>query len=132
RFGRRRVFSLGLALFTVASAACGAATTPGQLVMARLLQGVAAALLTPNVLSIIGVLYAGADRLRALSVYGTAMGLAAVGGQLIGGALIAADPAGLYWPSCFLINLPTRFAALVLAPRVNPESRQSSTPVQDH
>src|SRR5947209_15407846 len=83
RFGRRRVFSLGLALFTLASAACGAAATPTQLVLARLLQGVAAALLMPNVLSIIGVLYAGADRLRALSVYGTVMGLAAVGGQLI-------------------------------------------------
>src|SRR5436309_5829778 len=79
RFGRRRVFSLGLALFTVASAWCGAAASPTQLVIARLLQGVAAALLTPNVLSIIGVLYAGADRMRALSVYGTAMGLAAVG-----------------------------------------------------
>jgi EmrB/QacA subfamily drug resistance transporter len=131
RFGRRRMFSLGLALFTVASAACGVAGTPFELVLARLLQGGGAALLTPNVLSIIGVLYSGADRIRALSVYGSVMGLAAVGGQLIGGALIAADPAGLTWRSCFLINLPIGIAALVLAPRVIPESRQSGAPGLD-
>src|ERR1700730_13305491 len=71
RFGRRRMFSLGLAVFTLASAVCGAAGTPFELVLARLLQGVGGALLTPNVLSIIGVLYAGRDRLLALSVYGT-------------------------------------------------------------
>jgi EmrB/QacA subfamily drug resistance transporter len=124
RFGRRRVYSLGLALFTLASAGCGAAATPTQLVIARLVQGVAAALLTPNVLSIIGVLYTGSDRIRALSIYGTVMGLAAVGGQLIGGALIAANPAGLGWRSCFLINLPVGAAALLLAPRLVPESRQ--------
>ena len=127
RFGRRRMFSLGLALFTLASAACGAAGTPLELVIARLVQGAAAALVMPNVLSIIGVLYAGPDRLRALSVYGTVMGLAAVSGQLIGGALIAADPAGLGWRSCFLINVPVGIAALLVAPRVIPESRQSDS-----
>jgi EmrB/QacA subfamily drug resistance transporter len=125
RLGRRRVYSLGLALFTLASAACGAAATPTQLVIARLLQGVAAALLAPNVLSIIGVLYVGADRIRALGIYASVMGLAAVGGQLIGGALIAANPAGLGWRSCFLINIPVGAGALALAPRLVPESRQS-------
>jgi EmrB/QacA subfamily drug resistance transporter len=127
RFGRRRLYSLGLALFTLASAGCGAAATPTQLVIARLVQGVAAALLTPNVLSIIGVLYIGPDRVRALSVYGTVMGLAAVGGQLIGGALIAVSPAGLGWRTCFLINLPIGAGALALAPRLVPESRQRAT-----
>ncbi len=123
RFGRRRVFMLGLALFTLASAACGAAGTSTELVIARLVQGAAAALMTPNVLSLIGVLYAGPDRVRALSAYGTVMGFAAVGGQLIGGALIAVDPLGLGWRSCFLINLPVGIAALALAPRLVPESR---------
>jgi EmrB/QacA subfamily drug resistance transporter len=131
RFGRRRMFSLGLAVFTVASAACGAAGTPLELVLGRLVQGVGAALLTPNVLSLIGVQYAGADRVRALSAYGTVMGLAAVGGQLIGGALIAANPAGLGWRSCFLINLPIGIAAIALAPRVVAESRQSEAPGLD-
>jgi EmrB/QacA subfamily drug resistance transporter len=131
RFGRRRVFSAGLALFTLASAACGLAATPWQLVAARLIQGVAAALLTPNVLSLIGVLYGGADRVRALSAYGTVMGLAAVGGQLIGGLLMSANPAGLGWRSCFLINLPVGLGALLLAPRVIPESKQASAPGVD-
>ncbi len=120
RFGHRRAFSLGLALFTLASAACGVAGTPAELVVARLVQGVAAALLTPSVLSIIGLLYSGPDRLRALSAYGSSMGLAAVGGQLIGGALITLNPAGLGWRSCFLINVPVGIGALALTPRLIP------------
>src|SRR5579875_2228189 len=120
RLGYRRVFSVGLALFVLASAGCGVAATPTELVVARLLQGVAAALLTPNVLSIIGVLFSGPDRLRALSAYGTVMGLAAVGGQLIGGGLIALDPAGLGWRACFLINVPVGAVALALTPRLIP------------
>jgi MFS family permease len=117
---------LGLALFTLASAGCGAAATPGELVLFRLIQGVAAAMLTPSVLSIIGVLYTGPDRLRALSAYGSSMGLAAVGGQLIGGSLIALDPAGLGWRTCFLINVPIGLLALVLTPRVIPASARSA------
>ncbi len=122
RLGHGRVFSLGLGLFTLASAGCGAATTPTELVLARLLQGVAAALLTPSVLSIIGVLYPGSDRLRALSLYSTTMGFAAAGGQLIGGALIALNPAGLGWRTCFLINIPIGTVGLLLAPRFIPAS----------
>ena len=64
----------------------------------------------PNVLSLIGVLYTGADRARALSAYGMVMGLAAVGGQLIGGVLVQANIAGLGWRSCFLINVPVGIA----------------------
>ena len=123
QFGRRRMFSLGLGLFTVASAACGLAWSPGALVAARLLQGVAAALLSPQVLSIIGVAYAGPDRVRALSVYGIVLGLAAVGGQLIGGVLVQADLGGLGWRSCFLINVPIGIAALAVAPHLVGESR---------
>ena len=123
RIGRRRAFSIGLAVFTVSSALCGIAPTPSILVAARLLQGVGGALLMPNVLALINVLYTGADRPRALSAYGMVMGVAAVGGQLIGGALVQADVAGLSWRSCFLINIPIGIAALALAPRLVPESR---------
>ena len=108
QLGRRRMFSLGLALFTLASAACGLAPSPAVLVGARLAQGLAAALLSPQVLSIIGVVYNGPDRVRAISIYGIVLGLAAVGGQLIGGVLVQADIAGLGWRSCFLINVPDR------------------------
>ena len=111
------MFSAGLALFTVASAACGLAPSPAVLVGARLVQGLAAALLSPQVLSIIGVAYTGPDRVRAISIYGIVLGLAAVGGQLIGGVLVQADIAGLGWRSCFLINVPIGLVALALAAR---------------
>ena len=81
KLGRRPMFSVGLALFTLSSAACGVAANPTALVIARLVQGVAAALLSPSVLSIIGVLYSGPDRVRAINVYGIVLGLAAAGGQ---------------------------------------------------
>jgi EmrB/QacA subfamily drug resistance transporter len=123
QLGRRRMFSLGLALFTLASAACGLAPSPAVLVVARLVQGLAAALLSPQVLSIIGVVYAGPDRVRAISIYGIVLGLAAVGGQLIGGVLVQADIAGLGWRSCFLINVPIGLVALAVAARAVPESR---------
>ena len=123
RLGRVRCFTAGLALFTLASAGCGVAGTPEMLVVSRLLQGSAAALLMPNVLSIIGVLYDGADRAKALAAYGMSMGFAAVSGQLIGGILVEANPLGLGWRSCFLINIPIGLVAVLAAPRVIPESR---------
>jgi EmrB/QacA subfamily drug resistance transporter len=123
RIGRRRAFSLGLALFTLSSAVCGVSSGPEMLVAARLVQGLAGALLMPNVMAIIGVIYTGADRVRALSAYGMAMGLAAAGGQLLGGVLVQANIAGLGWRSCFLINVPIGAVALALTPRLVPESR---------
>src|SRR6476619_7063236 len=123
QLGRRKMFSVVLALFTLASLACGVAASAEALVAARLLQGAAAAILMPNVLSIIGVVYTGADRARALTVYGLVMGLAAAGGQLIGGVLVQADIAGLGWRSCFLINIPIGLVALAVAARAVPESR---------
>ena len=122
RWGRRRMYLLGLALFTVASALCGLAPDAGTLVAARLLQGAAAALLTPQVLAIIGVAFTGAARAKAIAAYGLAMGVAAVSGQLVGGVLVEWDVAGLGWRSCFLINVPVGLAALA-AGRLVPESR---------
>jgi EmrB/QacA subfamily drug resistance transporter len=123
RLGRRRMFSIGLGVFTLASAACGAAGSPTVLVAARLAQGVGAALVMPSVLSIINVTYRGEDLPRALGIYGLVMGLAAACGQLIGGGLIQADVAGSGWRACFLINVPVGIAALALTPRFVPESR---------
>ncbi|MHB8689606.1 MAG: MFS transporter [Solirubrobacteraceae bacterium] len=123
RFGRRRMFMLGLELFTLSSALCGIAPSPGVLIVGRLLQGLGGALLMPNVLSLISVLYVGENRARALAAYGMVMGLAAAGGQLIGGALVQWNPAGLDWRSCFLINLPIGAAGIVFAAKVIPESR---------
>jgi MFS family permease len=115
------MFSLGLALFTLSSAACGLPPSSAMLVLARLCQGGAAALLTPNVLSLIGLLYTEArDRARALSAYGMTMGLAAMGGQLIGGVLVQSDLVGLGSRSCFLINAPIGAGALAWLSRRSP------------
>jgi EmrB/QacA subfamily drug resistance transporter len=122
-YGRRRVLTLALALFTVASAACGLAPSAAFLVSARIVQGVAAALLTPQVLAVLGTAYAGEARARAFNAYGLTLGLAAVFGQLIGGLLIRADLFGLDWRACFLINIPVGVAALALTLRLVPESR---------
>jgi EmrB/QacA subfamily drug resistance transporter len=121
--GRRRLFMAGLGLFTAASALCGAAPGIEVLLIGRVLQGVGAALFAPQVLSIIGVTFQGEERARAVTTYGLTMGMAAAGGQLIGGALIALDVAGLDWRACYLVNVPIGIAALLLAPRAIVASR---------
>ena len=122
-YGRRRWFCLGLAAFVLASALCALAPSPAVLVAARLVQGAGGAVMAPNILSILGVTYTGRDRVRAISVYGMVMGLAAVGGQLLGGVLIDANVAGLGWRAIFWVNVPVGIAALVAARRLIPESR---------
>nr|BFD92144.1 MFS transporter [Kitasatospora sp. Xyl93] len=131
RYGRRRVFGLGLALFTLASAACGLAPTAATLVGARVLQGLSAALMGPQVLAILRTAFSGAAQARAFARYGLTMGVGAVFGQLIGGLLIRADLFGLGWRSCFLINLPIGLAALLLVRRSLPESRAPQRPGLD-
>src|ERR1700744_1373783 len=122
-FGRRRVFVAGLSLFTISSALCGAAPGIELLLVGRVAQGIGAALFAPQVLSIIGVTYEGEARRRAVTTYGLTMGLAAAGGQLVGGALIALDLFSLDWRACYLVNVPIGIAAVALAPRAIPESR---------
>ncbi|HLI02418.1 MAG TPA: MFS transporter [Acidimicrobiales bacterium] len=122
-FGRRRLFRIGLAVFVLSSAGCALAPDPTVLVIARLAQGVGSAAMAPNVLSILGVIYVGPDRARAISIYGMVMGLAAASGQLLGALLIDADPAGLGWRSIFWVNVPVGVAGWLLAPRLVPESR---------
>jgi EmrB/QacA subfamily drug resistance transporter len=123
QLGRRRMFTLGLALFVVTSAACGVAPSATVLIAARVAQGAASALLMPQVLAILGVAYRGPDWTKALTAYTMTLGIAAVGGQLIGGALIQLDPAGLDWRACFLVNVPVGLAALAFVGRTVPESR---------
>lgn len=125
-YGRRRLFCFGIATFTVTSALCAAAPDAGFLVAARLAQGVGAAIMAPNVLSILGTTYTGPARVKAISVYGMVMGIAAVGGQLLGGVLIAANVDGLGWRVIFWINVPIGIAALALARRLVPESRAAA------
>jgi EmrB/QacA subfamily drug resistance transporter len=126
RFGRRRVYLIGLTLFTLASVACGLAPSPLALVIGRMVQGAAAAVLFPQVLSILNVTYTGAERARAYTWYGLVLGTAWVGGQVLGGVLIRADVFDLSWRMCFLINIPVGIATLLLFPLVVGESRSAA------
>ena len=130
-YGRRRMFVLAMVAFTVASAACGLAPNVGFLLASRVVQGAAAALMTPQVLAIFSTAYSGEARARAINWYGAISGFAAVFGQLIGGVLIKFDVVGLGWRACFLINLPIGLAAAALAARYVPESRAPGRPRLD-
>lgn len=126
--GRRRMYALGLAVFTAASLACGLAPSPGTLIAARVVQGLAAALLMPQVLGIINGLFTGEARAKAFTAYGLAMGLGGVFGQLIGGVLIQVNLFGTGWRSIFLINVPVGVVTLALVRRtVPPQPRTTGT-----
>ena len=106
RFGRRRIYRLGLFLFAVTSVLCGAAQTAPQLVVARLLQGLSGAVMVPQVLALIRVAYEGNARMRALSAFGVSIGLGQIMGQVLGGWIPAWDFLGLGWRMIFLANIP--------------------------
>jgi EmrB/QacA subfamily drug resistance transporter len=118
--GRRRLFMAGMASFTVFSLLCGLAPTATTLVVFRALQGASAALMVPQVLATIQSACAGERRARAIGFYGATAGIAAVVGQLAGGALVAANIAGESWRPIFLVNVPIGIAGLVLAWRQVP------------
>jgi len=124
--GRRRMFLVGLLVFTAASAACGAAPSIAVLIVARAVQGVGGALLYPQVLSIIQVTFQGADRVKALGIFGAVLGLAFVVGQILGGLLLSVDVAGLGWRLVFLVNVPVgvlgAYAAVRIVPRDQPDA----------
>jgi EmrB/QacA subfamily drug resistance transporter len=123
RWGYRRMYLLGLVLFAVASALCGLAPSADALVAARILQGVTAALMVPQVLAILNSAYQGEDRVRAINAYGVTMVLASVFGQLIGGVLIRIDAGGLGWRACFLLNVPIAAVTVLVVRRLMPDDR---------
>nr|WP_281251147.1 MFS transporter [Streptomyces indicus] len=120
RFGHRRMYLAGLALFTAASLACGLAQSTGQLIAFRLAQGAGAAVMIPQVLSLIQRTFAGEARARALGVYAAVLAGGAAAGQVLGGVLVSADLFGAGWRPVFLVNVPVGLALLVLGPRVLP------------
>jgi EmrB/QacA subfamily drug resistance transporter len=112
-FGRRRMFMLGVAGFTIASILCGAAWSPAALIAGRILQGLTATIMAPQVLASIRVLFPSAEQSRALALYGATFGLANICGQILGGVLVTSDLFGLTWQAIFLINVPIGLAALI-------------------
>lgn len=130
RFGRRRLFVLGMAGFTLASLLCGLAPGANALIGARVLQGLAAALLFPQVYASIRVHFEGDAGRRAFGLLGMTLGLAAIAGQVFGGWLVHADLFGLGWRNIFLINVPIGLGAIAAARHI-PESRAPERPALD-
>lgn len=118
RYGYGRLFTAGLVAFTLSSLACGLALNPAMLVAARVAQGLGAALLVPQVLSLLQVTFpAGAARQRAMSLYGMVLALGVAAGQLLGGVLVSADLLGTGWRPIFMVNVPAGLAVLAFAAR---------------
>jgi MFS family permease len=113
RWGFARVFQAGVALFTVASLACGLAPTVQALIAFRILQGVGSALMVPQVMSMIQRAFVGPARVRALGTFTAVVAVGMVVGQILGGVLVSADLFGAGWRPVFLINVPIGIVLLV-------------------
>jgi MFS family permease len=121
--GHRRVYLAGVALFTLASLGCGLAPTTGALIALRFVQGVGAATMIPQILSLIQRTYtAPGPRARAMSLYATVISGGAVLGQIVGGLLVSADLFGSSWRPVFLVNVPVGLAVLAFG-RLLPAGR---------
>jgi MFS family permease len=121
--GHRRVFLSGLVLFTLASLGCGLAASAGLLIALRFVQGAGAAMMIPQVLSLIQRTHTGPARARAMSLYAAVIAGGAVVGQLAGGLLVSADLFGSGWRPVFLVNVPVGVLLLVAGTRALPHGR---------
>lgn len=123
--GRRTIFLVGVAGFTLASFGASLAVGPDLLVAARVVQGAFAALMVPQLLGSVQALYSPRERAPLYGIIGGVSGLAAVVGPLLGGLLVDADLLGTSWRSIFLLNIPVGVALLVLAAAFVPNTRSS-------
>ena len=119
-YGRRRMFLAGVGIFTLASLACGIAPGIEVLIAARFVQGVGAAAMMPQIMSVIQLRFEGAARARALSAYTAVLSSGFVAGQVIGGVLVTANLFGQAWRPVFLVNVPIGLTLLALVPLVVP------------
>ncbi|MFI5981453.1 MFS transporter [Streptomyces sp. NPDC051555] len=127
-FGSRVMFLGGALAFTLASLLCGIAQSPGQLVTARLLQGVTGAAMVPQVLALITGVFSPAERPRALAWFGFTVGVGAVAGQVLGGMLLQAGSDGIGWRAIFLVNVPAGLLTFLLARRLVPKRAAGAGP----
>ena len=118
RYGRRRIFTIGLALFTAASAACALAPNASELIAARTVQGLGGAIMLPLSLTILTTAFPAERRGTIVGIYGGLAGLAVAAGPLVGGAVTQ----GINWHWIFWINVPIGVAAVALSQRLLPES----------
>ena len=123
RFGRRRVFLFGVGLFGAASLCAGLAGTSAELIAARVVQGIAAAAMAPQVLATFRVIFTSTrERGQAFALYGAMLGFASAIGLVLGGLLTDANLFGWSWRAVFFVNVPVAIAALVAGLRLIPET----------
>jgi MFS family permease len=112
-YGTKNVFIAGVSGFTVTSLWCGLAQSGPELIVARLAQGATAALMVPQVLATLHLLFVDSSRARAFGIYGIVLGLAGAAGFMLGGVLVTLDLAGLGWRAVFFVNVP--FGVVIIA-----------------
>jgi EmrB/QacA subfamily drug resistance transporter len=130
-FGRKKLFMIGMATFTIASTLCGLAPNATTLILARILQGIGSGLMFPQVLAVIQVTIPPKDRGKAFGIFGATIGIATILGPLVGGLLISLNLFGTDWRMIFLVNIPVGIFALVAAFVEMPDSKAPDAPRLD-
>jgi EmrB/QacA subfamily drug resistance transporter len=123
KFGRKRLFLSGAALFGLASLAAGLSGSGAELIAARVVQGAAAAAMAPQVLATFRAIFGRAERGKAFGIYGAMLGFASAIGLVLGGLLTGANLFGWEWRSVFYVNIPVAVAALIAGARLVPETK---------
>ena len=126
-FGPKRLFLTGLVIFTISSALCGLAQTPGELIAFRVAQGLGGALLTPQTLSVITTIFPPERRGAAFGIWGAVAGVAAVVGPTLGGFLVTTAS----WRAIFYVNVPVGIIAVIAAALLMPEIKSGRRPSID-
>src|SRR5271169_571224 len=121
--GRKRVFLTGVAVFGLASLAAGLSQSGAELIVARVVQGTAAAAMAPQVLATFRAVFTGSERGKAFGIYGAMLGFASAVGLVLGGVLTAANLFGWSWRSVFFVNIPVAACALIAGLRFVPETK---------
>jgi EmrB/QacA subfamily drug resistance transporter len=119
-YGTKTIFIVGVIGFTLASLWCGLAQSGPELIVARLAQGATAALMVPQVLATLHLLFSDSARSRAFGIYGIVLGLAGAAGFALGGVLVTSDIAGLGWRAVFFVNVPIGLLIAAAAWRIMP------------
>src|SRR6059058_6243679 len=123
-YGTKTIFIAGVAGFTVTSLWCGLAQSGPELILARLAQGATAALMVPQVLATLHLLFSDSSRARAFAIYGVVLGLAGAAGFALGGLLVTFDLAGFGWRTVFFVNVPFGLLIVAAALRIMPSAPQ--------
>src|SRR5215471_4648051 len=123
KFGRKRLFLVGVGAFGVASLSAGLSGTAAELIAARVVQGAGAAAMAPQVLATFRVIFSGRERGKAVALYGAIAGLASAIGLVLGGVLTDANLFGWSWRAVFFVNVPVALVALAAGIRIVPETK---------